>query len=127
MKKIVSVFLVLLMFAVTPVTQAQVPKEHLMERVFNAIYPFHHDPKLTMRLVIGDKRAIIVFADYDDVRIIGDWSTEVMARHVVCATADKIANGVMSFALMWPVRAHLFSNELKWVGSVEIGYLDCSP
>ncbi len=126
MKK-AALMVLLGLFLVVSVVHAQVPREHLMERVFSAIYPFHYDPKMTMHLIIDGHMAIVVFADYDDVRIIGSWSTEGMARHVVCATADKIANGVMVFALMWPVRVHLFSDELKWVGSVEVDYLDCAP
>lgn len=125
MKRIkTAAFLTLLiLLAVVPAAEAQVPREHLLEWTFSSIYPFHHAPKLTIPLNRG---VTAVFTAHDEVRIIGVRGTESAARYVVCKVAHKITSGKIVFALMWPVRAHLFSDELKWVGSVEIDYSKCA-
>lgn len=127
MKKISVVFLAVLLFIAVPAVEAQpqVPREHLLEWAFSSIYPFHHAPKLTIPL---DKRATALFTAHDEVRIIGVRNMNVgVARRVVCGVAHKIANGRIVSALMWPVRVHLFSGELKWVGSVKIDHSECVP
>lgn len=128
MMRMIAIIAALMVFLLISVSVAQsFPPEHLQEIVFNPAYPFRFRDPLP-KTFLFDRGLVVVFADFDDVRIIGVHPQDVghIAHYVVCDVERRIMNG-MPFALMWPVRAHLFSVELRWLGSGTIEHTHCIP
>lgn len=104
-----------------------IPREHVLEFAFNLLYPFTATPKAVMNI---DGRQLI-FASYDDLRIVGDLrgasAGEIaeIAKDAVCNVAHRIVSDTLTFALVWPVRVTLFSSNLGVVGVSEVDYWQC--